>query len=318
MGEIKEENIPFLGIDEFLEEVAEIHENVLSYNENLDKIDDIQNKLLKGIGWGQEARQNLSKDLDNVVKHNKAIEKTVRSKIKEGYAHIFLSETEESIKQEKLTSLANLMMESVTKYKNMDIHFKDKSKRKLVNAIKISGVKLSEEEIEHKIETDDMKDFLSASIIQETEEAKRQLGEVQDRHRELKKLEEDIMELTDLYNEIFELVQSQGETITQIETKINTTEADVSNAVGALKVAKDLYKAALTKKKILAMIAAAILLLILIIIISSSSGSGPQILVVSEVGKSTPVTPSTSTKKFQACDSSDPYCFWYSKNICNT
>jgi len=308
MGEIKEENIPFLGIDEFLEEVAEIHENVLSYNENLDKINDIQKKLLKGIGWGQEARQNLSKDLDNVVKHNKVIEKTVRSKIKEGYARNFSSETEEKIKQEKLISLATLMMESVTKYKNMNIHFKDKSKHKLVNAIKISGVELSEEEIERKIETDDMRDFLSASIIQETEEAKRQLGEVKDRHGELKQLEEDILELTDLYNDMLELVQSQGETINQIETKINTTEANVSNAVGALKVAKDLYEKALTKKKILAMIAAAILLILIIIIISES-----QIVVVPGVSTSTTTTSTTSTTSTtttfpQACDPTDPEC----------
>ena len=241
MGEISEDNVPFLGLDEFLEEITEVHENILSYNENIEKIDDIQTKLMKDIGWGQEARKNLSNDLDNVIKHNKAIEKIVKSKIKAGYAHNFSSETEEKIKQEKLTSLATLLMESVTKYKNMDIHFKEKSKRKLVNAIKVSGVKLSEEEIEDKIEKDDIDSFLSASIIQETEEAKLQLGEVKDRHDELKKLEEDIMDLDEVYNDMFELVQTQGVTINNIETKINTTEVNVNEAVGALKTAQDLY-----------------------------------------------------------------------------
>eukprot|EP00092_Neocalanus_flemingeri_P000723 GFUD01000767.1.p1 GENE.GFUD01000767.1~~GFUD01000767.1.p1 ORF type:complete len:309 (-),score=112.66 GFUD01000767.1:223-1149(-) len=299
MGEIKDENVPFLGIDEFLEEITEVHENILSYNENLEKIDDIQKKLLKGIGWGQEARKNLSNDLDNVIKHNKAIEKTVKSKIKEGYAHSFSSETEERIKQEKLTSLTTLLLESVTKYKNLDIHFKDKSKRKLVNAIKISGVALSEEEIEHKIDNDDLDSFLSASIIQETEEAKLQLGEVKDRHQELKKLEEDIIDLTELYNEMFELVQSQGGTIDIIESKINTTEVNVHEAVGALQVARDLYEKALSKKRILAMIAAALFLILLIIIISATtSGSGPpEPGVTQTLGV---VTTTTATP--QACD----------------
>lgn len=307
MGEINEENVPFLGLDEFLEEITDVHENILSYNENLEKIEDIQTKLLKGIGWGQEARKNLANDLDNVIKHNKAIEKTVKSKIKAGYAHSFSSETEEKIKQEKLQSTATLMMESVMKYKNMDIHFKDKSQRKLVNAIKITGVKLSEEEIADKIEKGDIDSFITASIIQETEEAKQQLGEVKDRHEELKKLEEDIMELAELYDEMFELVQSQGATITIIEEKIDQTATDIHETVGVLERAKEMYDRALTKKKLLAMIGAALLLILLIIIISAStSGSTEEETTIIVVVDGT-TNPTMSEP--QACDpSQDPDC----------
>ena len=38
------------------------------------------------------------------------------------------------------------------KYKNLDIHFKEKSKTKEVNVIKITGVPFSEKNIEDKIE----------------------------------------------------------------------------------------------------------------------------------------------------------------------
>jgi len=310
MGEICEENVPFLGLDEFLDEIAEIHENILSYNENLDKIEDIQTKLMKGIGWGQEARKNLSNDLENVSNHNKAIEKTVKSKIKAGYAQNLSSECE-SIKQEKLTSMAQLLMEAVTKYKNMDIHFKEKSKQKLVNAIKITGVKLSEEEITDKIERDDIDSFITSSIIQETEEAKQQLGEVKDRHEELKKLEEDIMDLTELYNEMMELVQGQGGTIDRIEEKINTTEKDVHDTVGLLETTRILYDKALEKKKILAMIGAAIFLILLIIIISASTSGTTTEPTATTIGgivvADDTMKPTTSIP--QACDpSQDPDC----------
>ena len=304
MGEINEEKIPFLGLDEFLEEITEVHENILSYNDNLEKIQEIQTKLLKGIGWGQEARKNLSGDLDKVTKHNKAIEKAVLSKIKEGYAHKFSTDTEENIKQEKLTSMATLLMESVTKYKNIDIQFKEKSKQKLVNAIKITGANLSEEEIKDKIERDDIDSYLNSSIIQETEEAKKQLGEVKDRHEELKKLEEDIMELAELYNEMMELVQGQGETINAIEEKIDTTQKDVHVAVGYLESAREFYEKALMKKKLLAMIGAAIFLILLIIIISAStSGSAAE----PDVEATTRVTPTTVTV-LQSCDPNEDDC----------
>ena len=152
MGEIREETIPFLGIQDFLEKARNIQEIIFSYNENIDQIGIIQKKLLMGIGWAQEARRNLSIELDNTIKHNKALEKAVKKKLHDSYAHKFLAQREESIRQEKLASLTTLFMESVTKYKNLDIHFKAKSKTKIVNAIKITGVSFSEKEIEEKID----------------------------------------------------------------------------------------------------------------------------------------------------------------------
>merc|ERR1712013_462131 len=147
MGEICEENVPFFGLDEFLEEITNVHENILTYNENLDKIKVIHTNLLKGIGWGQEAREKLRDNLDNVTKQNKALLKAVNAKIKDGYAHKFSTDTEEAIRQEKLRSMATLLMESVTTYKNMDIHYKEKSKQNLVNTIRIRDPNLSEEDI---------------------------------------------------------------------------------------------------------------------------------------------------------------------------
>ena len=64
MGEIIEETIPFLGREDLLENGRNIQEMILSYNENIDKIGIIQMKLLIGIGWAQEAQNNLSKRLE--------------------------------------------------------------------------------------------------------------------------------------------------------------------------------------------------------------------------------------------------------------
>eukprot|EP00092_Neocalanus_flemingeri_P045696 GFUD01051204.1.p1 GENE.GFUD01051204.1~~GFUD01051204.1.p1 ORF type:complete len:208 (-),score=76.05 GFUD01051204.1:177-800(-) len=184
---------------------------------------------------------------------------------------------EEKTKQEKLSILTAFLIDCVAKHKNLKVHFKDKSKRKLVNSIKITGVKLSEEDIEHKVDNDEIDCFLSANIIQKTEEVRKQLEEVKDRHRELRKLEEDIMELTELYNEMFELVQSHGLTVNNAETKVNTTKVTITEGEGALKIAADLYDKALSKKKMLALILTAICLVLLIIIIAAStSGSDAE------------------------------------------
>ena len=117
MGEIIEDTIPFLGREDLLEKGRNIQQIILSYNENIDRIGIIHKKLLIGIGWAQESRKNLSIELDNTIKHNKALEKAVKKKLHDSYAHKFLAQREESIKQEKLASLTTLFMESVTKYK---------------------------------------------------------------------------------------------------------------------------------------------------------------------------------------------------------
>ena len=81
----------------------------------------IQKKLLIGIGWAQEARENLSIELDKIINNNKALEQAVKKKLHESYAHKFFAQREESIKQEKLASLTTLFMESVTKYKTQTL-----------------------------------------------------------------------------------------------------------------------------------------------------------------------------------------------------
>jgi len=306
MGDMNDENAPFLSLDEFLEDVAEINTNIQSYRENLEKIRELHSKLLMGIGWGQESRKNLSDELETVIKHNKAIEKTVRSKIKNGYSHAFTVENDENIRKEKLESMTTLLMESILEHKNLDIQFKEKSKKKLINAIKITGVKLSEEEIEDKIERDDIESFLNTSIIQETEEAKRQLLEVEDRHEDLKKLEHDIMELTDLYNEMLSLVESQGVTVTNIQQKIDDTQNTIHDTVGLLELTREYMGKAFAKKRLLAVICAAIFLVLLIIIISASvSGASPE----SDSGAAEQSTSEAPEENFDECDPSvDPDC----------
>jgi len=292
MGDISEENIPFLGLDDFIEEINQVDENILKYNDNLETKQEIQSKLLRGLGWGQIARKNLSDDLEKMTNHNKAIENAVTDKIREGYGTKFSTEQEEQTRKEKLTTTARMLMEALSKHKNINIQFKEKSKQKLINAIKITGTKLSQEEIRDKIERDDIE-----SILSETEEAKAQFAEVKERHEEQKKLEEEILELDELYKEIMGLVQGQEVTGTIIEEKINSTkdDADFSQFQFQLKSFDEFYEKMMSKKKLLALLGAVILLLLLIIIISAStSGSAAE--------PEAPVEETTKTVEIVPCD----------------
>ena len=70
------ETVPLIGIQEFLEEVAEIQQLNKSYNENLDKINTIQGNLLQ-ISWKQEAREKQASELENLMSRNKEFQKII-------------------------------------------------------------------------------------------------------------------------------------------------------------------------------------------------------------------------------------------------
>lgn len=289
---------PLLPIDTFLAEVASINEKVKQYDENISKMEDLQGKLLVGLAWGQDARATIAQDLDIIVAENKAIASNVTKRIKAAFTTTDSTEQEEEIKRRQLASLVTSLNKAVMKAKNSEVQYKNQTKKKLVNAIKISGAKgLSEEEIDEKIDNDDIESFLSGSIIQETDEAKRQLGEVQDRHKELKKLEDDITELSELYQEMMELVESQGVVLNRVETKVEESQDRVRLGVEGLRVAREMFDKAWKKKTILA-VGLAVLLVILVIIVASSAGSGgpsPPIDPTPTPSPSPPTSPPTST-----------------------
>ena len=70
------QSVPLLGIDEFLKEVEEIQELNKSYDENLEKIQNIHRNLLK-IGWNQKAREKETLELERLTSKNKEFQKDI-------------------------------------------------------------------------------------------------------------------------------------------------------------------------------------------------------------------------------------------------
>ena len=142
-------------------------------------------------------------------------------------------------------------MESVTKYKNLHIHFREKSMW--------NGECNQNYWCFVKMESDKLDNFLYIRIVQETEEARKQITKVKGRHGELKKLEEDI-------------VWSWQNFTMNYWSLWLTNELPFPST--SLTIAKRLYHRTLTKQKIIRMICAFLCLMLLIISISAStSGS---------------------------------------------
>ena len=207
-----------------------------------------------------------------------------------------------------MTSLTEKIKETILKSKNQEIQFQDKLRKKLVQTIKITGVQLSEEEIEHRVNTNQIEEFCSGSILKDTEEARLTLEEINKRHDQFKQLEQDIQELTELFKQLNEYVALQGYKMDTIEQNVDDAAQSVERGVNLLKEARIYFDKAMAKKRILSIVGASILVLFLIIIIASSV---PQASPEPESPTSSSRTPPTSTSSAipeDSCPDTDPFC----------
>ena len=179
------------------------------------------------------------------------------------------------------------------------------AKQKLVNEIKIFGIKgMSEEEIEHRVSSNDLESVIaSRGISKETKEAEKTLAEINERHDDIRKLAENIAELTSSFREMSDLVQDQAITIDDIETKVGSASVDVKRGLAALILAHINRDKLLKNRKRLSMILAGILVFFLIIMIVAAATGGEE--------ESEPdyihVVPETLPD--EACDpNTDPFC----------
>ena len=168
------------------------------------------------------------------------------------------------LKRTQIQTASNRFWEIWTEYSTLQVLFREKLKEDLVKCLKVTNNQLTEEEIEEKIDAGE--GVFSASIVQETAQAREQLARVENRHKDIKKLEEGITEIHSMFMDLAILVEQQGEMVTRIEDHIMTASMDVENASKKLEDAKRLQDAARKKKVILGIIAIVVVLTLLLVL----------------------------------------------------
>jgi len=162
-------------------------------------------------------------------------------------------------------------------YNGEQVDFHERSKKLFVKRCKITGVQLSEEEIEERIHERDTAVF-ARGILDQERVARQQLSELQNRHEDFLKLERSITEVRDMFAEVAALVQEQGEMIDRIEVVAEEARTDVERGKDHLKKAEQHAIAARKKKICLAAVLAVVLLIVVVVVLSEfgffSGGGG--------------------------------------------
>merc|ERR1712179_722696 len=306
-------------IDTFLHEVSQCHKKIDEYEANLQQIERLQTNIWKGLKWGLERRKKMSEEIDEKCSRNKQIHTDVRKTIRTGYTGVkFKNEQEEAIRKQQLSGLTERMKSCIKKSLELDTNYEKMAKQKLVNEIRILGIKgMSEEEIEHKVSSNDLESIIaSRGIVQDTKEAEKTLAEINERHDDIKKLAEDISELSSCFREMSDLVQDQSILIDDIDTKVETARVDVNRGVAALSFARSYRDKLLENKRRLVIILTAIFLFFLIVIIVASLTGGEEDSALDTIYQVYDLPQSQSESsipdyypEYSPCDpNTDPYC----------
>jgi len=306
MGEIVKESSPLLdNLEQFLDKVKDCHEKLNEYNYNLEEIQKLHKAIL-GLPWSQESRKKKSDEAQSLRDKNEVIQKEIQQIIRSGYRSNFGKDsTEEKIKKDHLEALVKKFQECIGKTVDAFNDFDENLKKKLIRAYKITGSKLSEEQIEEKIVNQQLDIFASKGIYEESEEARKQFEEVKQRNDDLLSFERMLKEVLELFHELQEYVEHQGEVINRIETKVDMSEACVENGLASLRVARVQFDRLMANKRLLYKLIAALVIIFLIIVIASFAGGSSG-----EDGKMIVIVNGQESVVEEPCDpKTDPDCF---------
>jgi len=281
-------------VADFFEIAEEMSLGISEIKRNVEDLKKIQKGILTEPS--KTEREKHQAKHDDLIEVNKSLGRKVQKLIKEEQEKITKLESkgkftsnelnELRMKKTQISTQSNRFLEVWTEYNTLQVDFRDKAKTVLARNIKITNNNLTQEEIEEKLDKNDISVFSSA-IIQETAQAKDQLVAIENRHADFIKLEKGIVEIHSMFVDLNNLVQMQGEQVGRIEDYINSAVIDVEKGREDLGKAENFKKAATKKKFILIAILVVVVLIILLVILSefgafSSSGGTTTTIVKHE------------------------------------
>merc|ERR1712168_1185892 len=184
--------------------IEDIGTDILSIEKNVAEMKLLQKKTFNTPVASQ--REKFQAELNDLISVNKQLGRRVQKFIKEEQSNNEKHSAKSGLKASELSDLhikrvqiqthSKRFLDVWTEYNNIQTEYRDKTKKQLVNNIKITGCELTNEQIEEKIEAGDL---TFTTILQETAKAKEDLVAIENRHAEIIKLERGIVEIHDMF-----------------------------------------------------------------------------------------------------------------------
>ncbi|KAF5273822.1 hypothetical protein FQA39_LY00937 [Lamprigera yunnana] len=207
--------------------VEAIRDNIQIINNNTARTNTIfQNNTLK-------ITKDLQDELDSLFRSTTIIAQKVNKHLKELQNELKKiknqSSAEYRIKNVQCSTLKAEFYKAIQEStESLEIH-KNTRKNVLKKCLKLVQEEATEEELESMLEANQMDVFTGNHLIT-TEEARKQLQDIEERHEELLKIEKQLTEVSQLFVTIATLVEQQQESVNRVEFHSNVANEYVERA----------------------------------------------------------------------------------------
>ncbi|XP_043942171.1 syntaxin-4 [Protopterus annectens] len=254
-------------IDDIFLQVREISQEIDLINQKVKELEKEQLKILSTPLPEDAAKQDLQQLRDEI----KNLAQNTRSKLQA----LKLSDEEEQkcatdmqirMKKTQYGILRQRFVDAVNKCSTLQAQYRDRNVERIQRQLKITGVNVTDENLEDMIESGNAAVFTS-NILTDTRATKQALNEIESRHEEILKLEKSIRELHDMFMYLSMEIEAQGEMVNRIESNILESVTHVQKASEHTHKTVKLRKKA-NKKKIAIIACICITVVILAVLIA--------------------------------------------------
>lgn len=261
-------------MDSFFEQVEEIRRMVDKISTNVDEVKKKHSSILAA----PQTDERTKEELEQLMAEIKSTANKVRGKLKV---------LEQSIEQDKQTNkfsaelrirqtqhatLSRKFVEVMNDYNSCQIDYRERCKNRIQRQLEITGKATTDAELEEMLESGNPAIF-TQGILDDTQQARQSLKDIEARHNDIIKLETSIRELHDMFMDMAMLVESQGEMIDRIEYNVEKTVDYVAEAKADTKKAVK-YQSKARRKMIFVIICIVVLVCVLALILGLSIGLG--------------------------------------------
>lgn len=236
-------------MDVFGVEVNAITDKINSYSNNVQRIGELQTRVLNATDEGAAARQ--AAQLETLMEETSLIATQLRRDIK-GMEARGGSDRDGQVRANQADRLKRKFVNALEEYQKSEYAYRTKYKERITRQLKIVKPDVTQDEINRVVNNPDGGQVFQQALLdhQRVGEARSAYREVQDRHKDLQRIERTIAELAQLFTDMATAVEKADDQIKVIEQNAEDVEQNTHKGLENVIEAKKSAERARRNRKI--------------------------------------------------------------------
>jgi syntaxin 1B/2/3 len=225
-------------MDVFRDEVTAIQDKINTYSSNIQRIGELQTRILNSTDETAAARQ--ASQLDTLTEETSVLAVQLRREIK-GMEARGGDDRDGQVRAQQADRLKTKFVNALEQYQQSEYTYRTKYKERITRQLKIVKPNATQDEINSVVNNPNGGQVFEQALMdgQRVGESRSAYREVQDRHKDLQRIERTIAELAQLFTDMATVVEKADDQIKVIEQNAYDTELNTEKGLDNVVQAKE-------------------------------------------------------------------------------